>query len=120
MKHKYLFLPHFLLLLSVKFSIGQVPKSVERKEVSQYGITWTFDKPAKTGQFITGDWWVVGPVTIVNITPLPGPTRRENLQISINRWNDTSLKSDTTWRNGSMIVLQAGTTHGYDSRSGSF
>lgn len=43
-----------------------------RKEVSQYGITWTFDKPAKTGRFITGDWWVVGPVTIVKITPAPG------------------------------------------------
>ena len=26
-----------------------------RKEISQYGITWFFDKPAKTGQFITGD-----------------------------------------------------------------
>ncbi|GEO08667.1 hypothetical protein SAE01_11630 [Segetibacter aerophilus] len=102
------------------YIVAQAVKIENRKEVSQYGITWTFDKPAKTGQFITGDWWVVGPVTILKITPAPGPVRPENFNISINRWNDTSLKLDTTMRNGSMIVLKAGTTHGYDSRSGSF
>ncbi|WP_247236161.1 hypothetical protein [Telluribacter sp. SYSU D00476] len=91
-----------------------------RKEISQYGITWTFDQPAKTGQFITGDWWVVGPVRIVKITPEPGPARVDNSAIKINHWNDTSLKKDTFMRNGSMIVLKAGYTQGYDSRSGSF
>ena len=35
-----------------------------QKSVSQYGITWTFDKPARVGRFINGDWYVVGPVTI--------------------------------------------------------
>ena len=38
-----------------------------KQSVSQYGITWTFDKPARVGQFITGDWYVVGPVTITAI-----------------------------------------------------
>jgi len=33
--------------------------------VSQYGITWTFDKDYPTGQFCTGDYWVVGPVTAI-------------------------------------------------------
>ena len=37
--------------------------------VSQYGITWTFSADRPTGQFVNGDWWVVGPVTITNITP---------------------------------------------------
>jgi hypothetical protein len=32
--------------------------------VSQYGITWTFEKPARVGQFVNGDWYVVGPVTV--------------------------------------------------------
>ncbi|GAB3173716.1 hypothetical protein GCM10027291_30470 [Telluribacter humicola] len=91
-----------------------------RREVSQYGVTWTFDKPARTGQFITGDWWVVGPVRIVKITPAPGPAKVDSSSIRINHWNDTSLKQDTTMRNGSMIVLKAGYTQGYDSRSGSF
>ena len=42
-----------------------------KESVSQYGITWTFDKPARVGQFINGDWYVVGPVTIKAITPKP-------------------------------------------------
>jgi len=42
-----------------------------RQSVSQYGITWTFDKPARVGQFVNGDWYVVGPVTIAAITPQP-------------------------------------------------
>jgi hypothetical protein len=37
--------------------------------VSQFGITWTFDKDYTTGQFANGDYWVVGPVTITSINP---------------------------------------------------
>ena len=91
-----------------------------RTEVSQYGITWKFDKPAKTGQFITGDWWVQGPVNIVKVTPVSGPVTNENLELKVNRWNDTSLKADTALRNGSMIVLKVGTRQGYDSRAAGF
>ena len=39
--------------------------------VSQWGITWTFDKPARVGQFVNGDFYVVGPVTVVKIDPAP-------------------------------------------------
>jgi hypothetical protein len=39
--------------------------------VSQYGMTWTFDQPARIGRFINGDFYVVGPVTITEITPEP-------------------------------------------------
>jgi beta-galactosidase len=39
--------------------------------VSQYGITWSFHKPARVGQFVNGDWYVVGPVTINAIDPRP-------------------------------------------------
>src|ERR1035437_8629831 len=42
-----------------------------KESVSQYGITWTFEKPARVGQFITGDWYVVGPVTVKAIDPKP-------------------------------------------------
>jgi hypothetical protein len=34
-------------------------------------MTWTFDKPARVGQFVNGDFYVVGPVTITEITPKP-------------------------------------------------
>lgn len=36
--------------------------------VTQYGITWKFDKDYLTGQFCTGDYWVVGPIKVVEIT----------------------------------------------------
>src|ERR1019366_9945481 len=42
-----------------------------KDSVSQYGITWTFEKPARVGQFINGDLYVVGPVAIVKIDPAP-------------------------------------------------
>jgi hypothetical protein len=37
--------------------------------ISQYGITWTFDRAYEYGQFANGDYWVLGPVVINNITP---------------------------------------------------
>ncbi|HUT57980.1 MAG TPA: hypothetical protein VNA25_09050 [Phycisphaerae bacterium] len=42
-----------------------------RESVAQYGITWTFAKPAPVGQFVNGDWYVVGPVTVAKIDPEP-------------------------------------------------
>ncbi len=91
-----------------------------RTSVSQYGITWTFDKPAVTGKFITGDWWVLAPVTIKSVTPAPGPAAVDTAKLEKNRWNDTSLKNDTTLRNGSMIILRAGNRQAYDSRAAAF
>jgi hypothetical protein len=43
--------------------------------ITQYGVTWTFDKEYESGQFVTGDHWVVGPVTVVSVTPTPTATR---------------------------------------------
>ncbi len=37
--------------------------------ITQYGITWTFDHAYQYGQYVNGDYWVVGPVTITSITP---------------------------------------------------
>lgn len=61
--------------------------------VSQDGITWTFDHDYPVGQFINGDWWVVGPVTITSVTP---------------GWDGT--------RNGAMLdPVTAERTQGYDN-----
>ena len=55
---------------SVKTQSNQPPQpSRPRSSVSQNGITWTFDREYPAGQFYLGDWWVVGPVTIVSISP---------------------------------------------------
>jgi hypothetical protein len=48
------------------------PEELALKEsVSQYGITWTFASPARVGQFVNGDWYVVGTATVKAITPRP-------------------------------------------------
>ena len=68
-----------------------------QQSLSQYGITWTFAEPARTGRFITGDWWVVGPVTVRSVSPDP-----------------------TADRHGSVVNPAAGDKQGYDSRVANF
>ncbi len=65
--------------------------------LSQYGITWTFDHDYSVGQFANGDYWVVGPVTIMAITP-----------------GVTMSGADTL--NGSMVNPVVNGPQGYDSR----
>ena len=40
-----------------------------QSSVSQYGITLTFDQAYPVGQYYTGDYFVVGPVTINSVSP---------------------------------------------------
>ncbi len=109
----------------------------ERSEVSQYGITWKFDHPVKSGQFVNGDWWMVGPVTVVGVTPGPtqGPLPGEVTMKDAITDNVKDLKgpiktifgfvppelvtngSDMRMRNGSMVITKFGTRQGFDSRS---
>jgi len=63
------------------------------QSVSRFGVTWAFDQPREVGQFANGDWWVVGPVTITEITP-----KTENNQ------------------NGSMINPSLNGAQGFDDR----
>lgn len=56
------------------------------------GITWTFDRDYPVGQYVNGDPWVVGPVTITAITPVP-----------------------IEGRNGTMVNPQPGNTQGFDA-----
>jgi hypothetical protein len=41
-------------------------------QVSKDGITWTFDKDYQVGQFVNGDYWVIGPVKINQISATGG------------------------------------------------
>ena len=56
-----------LWILSVLLGLTQATAEVA-DHISQYGITWTFDKAYPIGQFCTGDYWVVGPVKVIGIT----------------------------------------------------
>jgi hypothetical protein len=76
--------------------LGTVPAQAA-KSVTQFGITWTFDRDYPTGQFANGDYWVVGPVTITSITP-------------------KSTTSGSTTLHGSMINPRPNTVQGFDSR----
>lgn len=68
--------------------------------ITQHGITWTFDQPRQVGQFVTGDWWVKGPLTITSVSP---------------GWTTSSVG----FRNGSMLDPQKGLYQGlYDGSSG--
>lgn len=74
------------------------------KEISQYGITWTFAEAVEAGQFVSGDWWVVGPVQVISVSPEPGPAlegakKTESKSI----YGATILVTDFRMRNGSMV-----------------
>lgn len=81
--------------------------------VSQYGITWTFEDPARVGRFVNGDPYVVGSVTIRAIDPKPlygdEIARRELDRI------DRERPEDQRVRNGFMLNPPAAMRVAYDS-----
>jgi len=50
-----------------------------KASINQYGITWTFAKPARVGRFVNGDWYVVGPTTVTKIDPAPANGRNGSM-----------------------------------------
>ena len=110
-----------LIVCAVTGAFATVAAGQEVTEITQYGITWTLDKPARAGQFVNGDWWVVGPVVVRSVSPAPGKAAAdEKVDIRRDQWGNTSLRDDDRMRNGSMIILKAGANQGYDSRSGTY
>jgi len=104
--------------------------ATDAQSVTQYGITWNFDKAYPVGQFVNGDYWVVGPVTVVSVTPAPGPAPADEAATSAkSRYGATSLVDNKDMRNGSMIVTKATPgpksptgfdLQGYDSRPANY
>ncbi len=91
-----------------------------RREISQHGITWTFDREYPSGQFVTGDWWVVGPVKVLSVSPVAGPVEASGQTAVKSIYGAVAMQDDSRMRNGSMIVLKPGPTQGYDSRLKNF
>lgn len=50
------------------------PPAGTASSISKDGITWTFSQSVPVGQFVNGDYYVVGPVTITKIDPAPTTT----------------------------------------------
>ena len=65
----------WMLLLAGLLVPGPRASGDRVTHITQHSITWTFDRPVEGGRFANGDWWVVGPVTIVSINP---PSREVN------------------------------------------
>ncbi len=91
-----------LLIFAVAWLIlPQTSQAATTSQISQFGITWTFDREYEYGTFANGDYWVVGPLTIIAIDP-------------------PSTKDPTTDRiiNGSMLDPSLG--QGFDSLHGGY
>jgi hypothetical protein len=71
------------------------------KTLTRLGITWTFDQEVPYGEFANGDYWVIGPVQVVSITPAPA-AEPDNM------------------RNGFEVNPKPGDQHPYDSRASGF
>ena len=59
--------------------------------ISIDGITWKFSQPVPVGRFVNGDYYVVGAVTVVNITPLPTPANGRHGSVLNMPVNNNSL-----------------------------
>jgi len=80
-----------------KVTVTATPPPGTASSITKDGITWTFSQPVPVGQFVTGDYYVVGPVTITAINPPP--------------------TTATPYENGSVVNLPtANGKSGFDSR----
>jgi hypothetical protein len=122
----YLSLSFLVALLGCATALGQEPGRPElpvRDTVSQYGITWKLDRKVPVGQFVNGDYYVVGPVTVVDITPRPtldrsGGVESRELLGANQHMQARQSKVSVLARNGSMLNLQIEKQKtGFDSRA---
>jgi hypothetical protein len=91
--------------------------------ITKDGITWTFSQAVPVGQFVTGDYYVVGPVTITAIDPapttsspyengsvvdLPTANQKSGFDSRLNDGTDESWWFDATLRSYPPITLKPG------------
>ncbi len=118
----------YLVPLSLFLFIGSFvyPASLclaQQTSVTKDGITWTFDRSVTVGQFINGDYYVVGPVTVTAIDPppttstpyengsvlnLPTPDSKSGFDERLNDGVDESWWFNANWRVYPPIVLKTG------------
>jgi hypothetical protein len=69
------------------------------------------------GKFVNGDYWVVGPLKIVSVSPASAPAADDEPAADAKSiYGAAALVNDRRLRNGSMIVIAPGAKQGYDSR----
>lgn len=87
--------------------------------VTKDDVTWTFDRPARVGRFVNGDFYVVGPVAVTKIDP--PPLWGEEVKVVSDYETQKRVKKEELIRNGSLLspVPELALT-GFDSRSRNF
>jgi hypothetical protein len=100
---------------------GTAPATVT--SITKDGITWTFSQPVAAGQFVTGDYYVVGPATVSAIDPtptnaapylngsvvnLPTSNGKSGFDSRLDDGTDQSWWFDASFRSYPPIRLQAG------------
>lgn len=66
-------------LIALTFQIAICPAyAIPATSVSQYGVTFTFDRSYEVGQYANGDFWVVGPILITAVSPVAEISRISN------------------------------------------
>ena len=91
--------------------------------ITKDGITWTFSEAVPVGQFVNGDYYVVGPVTVTAISPqpttsspylngsvknLPTSSGKSGFDSRLNDGTDESWWFDATLRSYPPITLKPG------------
>jgi hypothetical protein len=91
--------------------------------ITKDGITWTFSQAVPVGQFVNGDYYVVGPVTVTAIDPaptisspyengsvvdLPTSNGKSGFDSRLNDGTDESWWFDATLRSYPPIALKPG------------
>jgi len=99
------------------------PPAGTASSVTKDGITWTFSEAVPVGQFVNGDYYVVGPVTVTAVSPQPTtsspylngsvvnqPTAngKSGFDSRLNDGTDESWWFDATLRSYPPISLKAG------------
>ncbi len=85
-----------------------------KSSIEQYGIRWTFDRPTPVGQFLNGDCYVVGPVTVTAVDP--PPVRAADIPLDQLTGRERKMDAASRIRNGSMLNPPAWGKVSYDSR----
>ncbi len=99
------------------------PPSGTAASITKDGITWTFGQAVSVGQFVNGDYYVVGPVTVTAIDPapttsspyengsvvdLPTSNGKSGFDSRLNDGTDESWWFDATLRSYPPIALKPG------------
>ena len=108
-----------------KVTVTTPPPPGTASAITKDGITWTFSQAVPVGQFVTGDYYVVGPVTITAIDPppttsapyengsvmnLPTANGKSGFDSRLNDGTDESWWFDATLRSYPPITLKPGDT----------